>query len=58
MGPLDIELATYGVELGAYAGQVEDRRYMLEISSELGFDVDLSFSDFGSTNRRKLKQRR
>ena len=58
LGPLDIELATYGVELGAYAGQVEDRRYMLEISSELGFDVDLSFSDFGSTNRRKLKQRR
>lgn len=58
MGVLDIELATYGVELGTYAGQVEDRRYMLEITSELGFDMDLSFSDFGSTNRRKLKQRR
>ena len=58
LGPLDIELASYAVELGAYAGQIEDRRYMLEISMELGFDVNLDFSNFGSSGRRKLKQRR
>lgn len=58
LGPLDIELASYGVELGAYAGQWEDRRYMLQMSMELGFDVSFNFSDFGSVNRRRLKQRR
>ncbi|MFK8138083.1 MAG: hypothetical protein AB8E15_06975 [Bdellovibrionales bacterium] len=58
LGPLDIEFATYGVELGEYPGQDEDRRYMLQIAMELGFDMDFNFSDFGSVNRRKLKQRR
>lgn len=31
-----IDVATYGVELGAYPGQIEDRRYMLEFSMDLG----------------------
>ncbi|MGE3758810.1 MAG: hypothetical protein AB7H97_13705 [Pseudobdellovibrionaceae bacterium] len=52
-----IDLATYGVELGAYPGQTEDRRYMLTISSELGFDPNFSFND-STGRRRKLKQRR
>jgi hypothetical protein len=35
--------ASYGVELGSYPGQIEDRRYVLEFSMELGvgsFGVD------------------
>lgn len=58
LGPMDIEVASYGVELGAYPGQWEDRRYMVQMTMELGFDVNLNFDDFGSVNRRKLKQRR
>lgn len=58
LGPMDIDIASYGVELGAYPGQWEDRRYMLSMTMELGFDVNLNFSDFGTVNRRKLKQRR
>lgn len=54
---LQIDLASYGVELGAYPGQIEDRRYMLTISSELGFDPNFSLND-STGRRRKLKQRR
>ncbi|MCB0393728.1 MAG: hypothetical protein KDD25_04180 [Bdellovibrionales bacterium] len=36
---LRVDAATYGVELGEYPGQHEDRRYLLELSMEFGFDA-------------------
>ncbi len=66
LGPIQVDAATYGVELGDYPGQMEDRRYMVEFSLELGIG-SLPFggiSSSGSTNRssvwggRRLKQRR
>ena len=73
LGFIRVDAATYGVELGAYPGQKEDRRYMVEVSMDLG--IDLGFGDNvgsssgkkgsgGSGSRgsffggRKLKQRR
>ena len=38
LGIIRMDAATYGEELGAYPGQREDRRYMLQFSLELGFD--------------------
>jgi hypothetical protein len=35
---IHIDAATYGVELGAYPGQQEDRRYMANFTFQLGFD--------------------
>ncbi len=35
---IHIDVATYGVELGAYSGQQEDRRYVAQFSFQLGFD--------------------
>ena len=65
-GILRVDAATYGVELGAYPGQLEDRRYMVQVSFELGFDSP--FSDSGDSasgggksgrgGRGRLKQRR
>lgn len=40
-----LDAATYGVELGEYPGQLEDRRYMLQLSFEFGVDPG-SFSLF------------
>ena len=36
LGLFRVDAATYGVELGAYPGQIEDRRYALEFTMELG----------------------
>jgi hypothetical protein len=36
LGLFQVDVATYGVELGAYPGQIEDRRYVVEFSMELG----------------------
>lgn len=36
LGLFQLDVATYGVELGAYPGQIEDRRYVLEFTMELG----------------------
>ncbi|MCB9025074.1 MAG: hypothetical protein H6625_02045 [Bdellovibrionaceae bacterium] len=66
LGLLRIDAASYGVELGAYPGQLEDRRYILQLTMELGFDANLSFLGGGSGggqggpggNRSRLKQRR
>ncbi len=68
LGPLDIELATYGVELGDYPGQLEDRRYVLSFSAEVGIDgVGGIINELtgqggeggvGGARRRRLKQRR
>lgn len=47
LGPLRVDAATYGVELGEYPGQKEDRRYMLELS--LNLDVgEFSVIDDGT----------
>jgi hypothetical protein len=37
IGIIRVEAATYGEELGSYAGQRRDRRYLLSIGSALGF---------------------
>lgn len=57
---LQLDVATYGVEQGVTPGQIEDRRYVLQLTMELGFDPQFSFSSFGSgsINRKRLKQRR
>lgn len=57
---LQLDVATYGVEQGVTPGQVEDRRYVIQLTMELGFDPQFNFSNFGSSavNRRRLKQRR
>ncbi len=56
-----VDAATYGVELGEYPGQLEDRRYMLQISFEFGVEPG-SFSFFKlsrpSTKNHNRKLRR
>ena len=58
VGLLRVEAATYGVELGEYPGQLEDRRYLLQIALEFG--VDSNWLNFSGTrgSRSRLKQRR
>ncbi len=71
LGPLDIDIASYGVELGSSPGQIEDRRYMIQIDMGLGMDFggggSSGFSsssgggdEKGAQNRvqRRLKKRR
>lgn len=62
LGILSFDVATYGVELGEYPGQHEDRRYMAQVTFELGFDPGkFGFGGSGSGKsgeRRRLKQRR
>lgn len=58
-----LDLASYGVELGEYPGQKEDRRYALQFSMELGFDFGFDLFGDGSgrkdsKTRRRLKLRR
>ncbi|MBX3021722.1 MAG: hypothetical protein KF799_08615 [Bdellovibrionales bacterium] len=36
LGLFQVDAASYGAELGAYPGQIEDRRYVVEFSMELG----------------------
>ncbi|NJL25493.1 MAG: hypothetical protein HC902_10185 [Calothrix sp. SM1_5_4] len=36
LGLFRVDAASYGVELGAYPGQIEDRRYALEFTMEIG----------------------
>jgi hypothetical protein len=45
LGLFRVDVATYGVELGAYPGQIEDRRYVAEFTMELGIG---NFSASGS----------
>lgn len=61
LGVIKIDAATYGVELGEYPGQHEDRRYILQGTLELGFDPSLGFlksGDGSGSGGRRLKQRR
>lgn len=65
-GPMQFDAATYGVELGDYPGQMEDRRYMVEMTIELGigsFPFGGSSSSSSGRSRsywggKRLKQRR
>ncbi len=64
MGLIRIDAATYGVELGAYPGQLEDRRYIVQATFELGFNPNFSFGGkdgdgfLSGKKSRRLKQRR
>ena len=60
LGLMRLDLATYGVELGQYAGQHEDRRYVLELTIDFGFDFSTgSFMGINLSNDRgRLKERR
>ncbi|MES2965691.1 MAG: hypothetical protein V4760_17550 [Bdellovibrionota bacterium] len=71
LGVLRADVATYGVELGEFPGQLEDRRYMAQVTFELGFDPGMfGFGGGGSSSdgsggggsggggRLRLKQRR
>lgn len=48
LGIIRVDAATYGVELGEYPGQLEDRRYILQATLELGFDPSNGFFGGGS----------
>lgn len=59
LGVLRVDAATYGVELGEYPGQHEDRRYMAQVSFDLGFDIgNFSGTDSRTGQRTHLKRRR
>lgn len=63
LGLMQLDLATWGTEMGAYSGQIEDRRYLIQMTLELGFDGGFDILGDGSKNgggsaRRRLKQRR
>ena len=38
LGLIKVDAATYGEELGEYPGQIEDRRYIVQATIEVGFD--------------------
>jgi len=50
---LRIDAATYGVELGAYPGQMEDRRYMLQFALQFAINPDFSFIKLARPGRGK-----
>ncbi len=65
IGFMRLDLATYGVEVGEYASQMEDRHYLLQLTFELGFEVKSTLfrgSDAPppshSARGRRIKQRR
>jgi len=53
LGFLKADAATYGVELGEYPGQKEDRRYVVSINIGFGFDG----SAFGSNKGRSAYEK-
>lgn len=57
---MDLDVAYYSEELGAYPGQDGQNRIMIGLKMDVGFDADFSFSSFGTSNgkKRKMKQRR
>lgn len=72
-GPIRVDAASYAAELGDYPGQIEDRRYMAQVTIELdvgSFGVDDSKNDpsakggkgssssSGTGGSRRLKERR
>lgn len=56
---LTVDAATYGVELGNYPGQMEDRRYIASVVIDLNLDPEINFSGKGENGKRyKSFQRR
>jgi hypothetical protein len=57
---MTLDVATYGVELGEYPGQREDRRYVLALTFDLDYEAGSgsSFLGLSPENRKGLKQRR
>jgi hypothetical protein len=57
-----VDFATYGVELGEYVGQREDRRYVLQLTADFGIDGTsgnwFNFSKARKARRSGIKQRR
>ena len=49
-GLLHLDAATYGVELGNYPGQHQDRRYVAQVTFEFGFDPGRFGFGGGSTS--------
>jgi hypothetical protein len=49
LGLIQMDFASYGVEMGQYAGQLEDRRYLLSFKMELGVDLGLGSSGGSSS---------
>ena len=47
LGFMRIDAASWGVELGEYPGQLEDRRFMLQATMRFGFDVGIGGSGSG-----------
>lgn len=71
LGLISADLATWGVELGEYPGQAVDRRYMVQVTIQIGLDPWALFGGGGGSGgggsdgkggggsqRRRLKQRR
>jgi hypothetical protein len=70
IGLMRIDAASYGVELGVFPGQLEDRRYVVQMTSEFGVDLGIfgigsssrggsgADGSSGSTERRRPKARR
>ena len=70
LGMIQADVATWGVELGAYPGQSVDRRYMAQLTIQLGIDFgnlfggggsgggDGSGSGGGGSGHKRLKRRR
>lgn len=67
IGPMRIDAASYGVEVGGYPGQLEARQYMVQATIRFGLDLGFGSSIDGkdgsgskqkSSWKRKLKQRR
>ena len=46
-----VDAATYGVELGAYPGQLEDRRYIVQMSFDFGIGADFSFFNLNGSGK-------
>ncbi|MBK9294608.1 MAG: hypothetical protein IPM57_09205 [Oligoflexia bacterium] len=60
LGYLNIDFASYGVEVGEYPGQTEDRRYFVTLTIDLSMDVNLGgdSAENGARSRRPLKFQR
>lgn len=59
LGLLELDVASYGVELGEYAGQREDRRYAVQLTLELSVDPFFSLgADSKAGGRSSHRQRR
>lgn len=54
---MDLDVASYSVEKGAYPGQSPDGRVQFSLSMDLSFDPDFKLMEIGG-KRRNLKQRR